>query len=276
VVTFLVCLVVVGGAVVAILRLTLDEGRQPATDADGASRGTRGDRLATSARRASAFLVPGGSPSRGRRARVAPPRRARRPAAAVGDDMTIGSVALAEAALAREEAARAADTGTTADAEADVAAEDPLPVADAGAALAADMGTTADAEVDVAAEDPVPVAVTGAGPAPTAAPPADDPTVATSWPDDRPPEPDDLVLLDEPAPLPEAAGPDATRPGATAPGGDPTGRRARPSLSRRLLRRLRGATGLVVLLVALGALLAITLAAVTAMVVIGVRAAVGT
>jgi hypothetical protein len=274
VVTFLVCLVVVGGAVVAILRLTLDEGRQPATDADGASRGTRGDRLATSARRASAFLIPGGSPSRGRRARVAPPRRARRPAAAVGDDMTIGSVALAEAALAREEAARAADTGTTADAEADVAAEDPLPVADAGAA-AADTGTAADAEVDVAAEDPVPVAVTGAGPAPTAAPPADDPTVATSWPDDRPPEPDDLVL-DEPAPLPEAAGPDATRPGATARGAHPTGRRARPSFGRRLLRRLRGATGLVVLLVALGALLAITLAAVTAMVVIGVRAAVGT
>ena len=244
-VTFLVCLVVVGGAVVAILWLTMDEGRQPATDAEGASRGTRGDRLATSARRATAYLIPGGSPSGGGRGRRGPPPAARRPTEAARASMTIGSVAMAEAAQARAESESATDGDPVADAE--------------------DLPANADTQ---------PVPVTGAGPAPSAPSLAVDPTVTMPWSDDGSPETVD-ELLDEPAPVVEGPEPEVDPPGA-APGGRPAGRRARPSFGRRLLRRLRGATGLVVLLVALGALLAITLAAVTAMVIIGVRAAVGT
>ena len=65
-VTFLVCLVVVGGAVVAILRLTLEDGREPATEAIAADRGSRSQRLASTARRASAYLVPSEATTAGR------------------------------------------------------------------------------------------------------------------------------------------------------------------------------------------------------------------
>ena len=326
-VTFLVCLVVVGGAVVAILRLTLDEGRQPATDADGASRGRRADRLAGSVRRASAFLVPGGSASGGERARDGSPPARPRPMVPPGGGMTVGSVALAQAALARADTEPVAGTDAAADLGAAPATSDTVPAAGtdpegeleaspapsdtvAGArtdpAAAPDVApATSDTEpvarTDPAAEadaapatadtvpgvdvdsltapeaasatmDTVPVAIADAGPALGAASLGMDPSMWSDVDPQRSPDP----LPGETTSTSDTTGPDATV-AEPAPGeGRPTGRRARPSFGRRVLRRLRGATGLVVLLVALGALLAVTFAAVTAMLIIGVRAAVGT
>lgn len=326
-VTFLVSLVVVGGASILILRVTLEDSIKPATDDDGSHGAVAPGAMAVVARRASAFLVPID------RDDLTHARRARPDASSLPD------AERRTAAFLIPDGAPSAQTPAAPIAPpAPAPAGDPDGLAPPGPGAAPVRATAASAPVDtdvVSSSTPAPAETVAdvamgpdddlvlAAPATVAATAVGSgelservaPLAQLSWPQvddparDRAPEisspgPDDPTMeldLDRTGQLDldgrglqqgarrggaqdqlftrRGGGPDRTvaAPAALADGARTPvpARPARPPFRRRLLGRVLGAVKLVLLLVVTGFLLAAVLGTAVVLVMVGVRAAIG-